>query len=191
MRTATVLVTVMVLAFSLVGCGESSTTTTAQPAEITTTTAPSVETTTTQPPTTTEAQTTTSVPPRPSAESVWTQLLANQSYRSWQTAPGHETPQRATGPHGEKDQVFVSEIVMRTLEGPPVAVWPVDSIIVKDVYDGSGTVIILEYMQRTDEGWYYASFDTNGRVQTEGVKVGGCQNCHSRGSDSVFTFRLP
>ncbi|MHB9116155.1 MAG: hypothetical protein ACYC6T_16395 [Thermoleophilia bacterium] len=191
MRTATVLLTVMVLAFSLVGCGESSTTTTAQPPEITTTTAPSVETTTTQPPTTTEAQTTTSVPPRPSAESVWTQLLANQSYRSWQTALGHETPQPATGPHGEKDQVFVSEIVMRTLGGPSVATWPVDSIIVKDVYDGSGTLIILEYMQRTDEGWYYASFDTNGQVQTEGVEVRGCQNCHGRGSDSVFTFKLP
>ena len=195
-------VTTFVLGPMLTSCGGSGATTTitAPPAETTTTSAQAVTTTeaatTTEPPTTTTTttqppSTTTTVPTPPAAGVVWEQTLAGRSYRSWQTAPGHETPQPATGPHGVKDQVFMNETVVRTLDGPPATAWPVGSAIVKDVYNRSGTLIILEYMQRTGEGWYYASFQSSGRVVTEGVSIERCQNCHGGGSDSVFTFKLP
>lgn len=191
------MVTAFALGLALVGCGgsDTTTTTTVPPAETTTTSAPVVMTTeapsTTEPPTTQPPTTTTTVPTPPTAGVVWEQILAGQSYRSWQTAPGHQTPQPATGPHGVKDQVFINETIVGTLEGPAATAWPVGSAIVKDVYNGSGTITILEYMQRTDGGWYYASFDFSGGVVTEGVNIERCQNCHGEGSDSVFTFKLP
>lgn len=192
MRAAATLMLASFLALAAVGCGGSETTTTAPPPESTTST--EAVTTTAEPITTTTAapaETTTTEPPSPTAESAWELVLAGEVYRSWRTAPGHETPQPATGPHGVKDQVFANEPVFLTLEGPAATEWPTGSIIVKDVYDAAGTLIVLEYMQKTDAGWYYASFEPDGQVGTEGLMVGGCQSCHSRGSDSVFTLGLP
>ncbi len=199
MRKPLVVLTVMVLILGLAGCGETATTTTVQGAGATTTTTPSAEVTTTQAPATTAAPTTTTAepittttfPPPPTAASVWTRIVAGQAYRSWQTAPGHETPQPATGPHGAKDQVFANDIFMQAFEGPVASAWPVGSIIVKDVYNTSGTLFVFEFMQRTDEGWYYASFDSDGQVETEGLEIKGCHGCHGGGSDAVFTFDLP
>lgn len=199
MRSRSVLIVVVVLALWLPGCGGSDATTTASQTEATTTTAPPPEVTTTQVSTTTTAPTTTveptttttSLPPPPTAASVWERIMAGRAYRSWRTAPGHETPQPATGPHGAKDQVFANDIFMRAFEGPAATAWPVGSIIVKDVYNTAGTLVILEFMQRTDAGWYYASFDSDGRVETEGLAIERCHTCHSGGSDAVFTFELP
>jgi hypothetical protein len=64
-------------------------------------------------------------------------------------------------------------------------------MIVKDAYDAGGALQSVEYMQKTDQGWYYASFGVDGTVAKEGVEVAPCQACHATGSDSVKSFKLP
>lgn len=126
-----------------------------------------------------------------SAQAVWTETLSTQAYQSWQTAPGFETTQPAKGPHGKMVQIFVDPKVADTLIGPTVAAWPTGSMIVKDAYDAAGALQSIEYIQKTDQGWYYASFGPDGTVSKEGVKVEPCQACHAKGSDAVRSFKLP
>lgn len=127
----------------------------------------------------------------PSAMVVWTETIANKGYKSWQTAPGYETTQAAKGPHGKAVQVFVDPNIAKTLSGPSVTAWPVGSMIAKDAYDATGTLKQVEFMQKTDQGWYFASFSADGNILTEGVKIAPCQPCHATGSDSVKSFKLP
>ncbi|MCJ7796427.1 MAG: cytochrome P460 family protein [Thermoleophilia bacterium] len=169
MRKYVALLVVMGLALALASCGGSTTTTTAPPAAVTTSTPAGA----------------------PTAEAVWTETLASESYKSWQTAPGMETPQPAKGPHGKQVQVFVDPSVSATLAGPAATAWPVGSMIVKDALDDSGALVGVEYMQKTDQGWYFASFDPTGKVAAEGVMVEPCQSCHAKGSDGVFSAKLP
>lgn len=127
----------------------------------------------------------------PSAQTVWTQTISTKAYKSWQTAPGYETTQPAHGPHGKSVQVYVDPNITKTLSGTGATAWPVGSMIVKDAYDANGTQVQIEYMQKTDQGWYYASYGVDGTVVKEGVKVAPCQPCHGSGSDSVKSFKLP
>ena len=134
------------------------------------------------------------VPPAataPTAESVWTQTLESGAYKSWQRAPGYETQQPAKGPHGKKVDVYVNDAVTKALATPGTAAWPAGSMIVKDAFDAAGKLVSMEYMEKTDQGWYYATFDTTGKSAKQGVQVAPCQPCHTKGSDSVMAFKLP
>lgn len=127
----------------------------------------------------------------PTASAVWTDTLASKAYQKWQPAPGFETTQAATGPHGKSVQVFIDPTVATAMSGTTATEWPVGSMIVKDAYDAAGAMQAIEYMQKTDSGWYFASFGLDGTVSTEGVKVEPCEACHLKGSDSVRSFKLP
>lgn len=126
----------------------------------------------------------------PSAQAVWA-TLSTKAYKSWQVAPGFDKPQPAKGPHGKTVQVFVDPTIAQTLSGPSATEWPVGSMIVKDAYDAAGAPMQVEYMQKTDQGWYFASFGVDGTLVKDGVKAEPCQKCHSTGSDSVKSFKLP
>jgi hypothetical protein len=126
----------------------------------------------------------------PTSSTVWA-MLSSKSYKSWQNAPGYSTPQPAKGPHGKTVQIYVDPTIAKTLSGPAVTAWPVGSTIVKDAFDGTGTQIQVEYMQKTDSGWYFASFGIDGTLVKDGVEAEPCQKCHVTGSDSVKSFKLP
>jgi hypothetical protein len=126
-----------------------------------------------------------------SAATVWTETLSTSAYQAWQTAPGFETTQPAKGPHGKTVQTFIDPNVVDTLGGPTLATWPTGSMIVKDAYDAAGALQSIEYMQKTDLGWFYASFGPDGTVSKEGVEVEPCKACHAKGSDAVRSFMLP
>ena len=128
----------------------------------------------------------------PSAKSVWDSTLVSGAYKSWSTAPGFETTQPAKGPHGKSVQVFVDPTIMDTLNGSAAAAWPVGGMIVKDAYDANNAPVAIEFMQKTDQGWYFASYGMDGTVSKEGVKVEPCEGCHAKNSsDGVKSFKLP
>jgi hypothetical protein len=129
-------------------------------------------------------------PPAPTSSTVWAMLSA-KSYKSWQNAPGYQTPQPAKGPHGKTVQIYINPAIGNTLSGPAATGWPVDSMIVKDAYDGTGKQIQVEFMQKTGNGWYFASFNIDGTLVKDGIMAEPCQKCHSTGSDSVKSFKLP
>jgi hypothetical protein len=88
-------------------------------------------------------------------------------------------------------QIYIDPTLVQTLAGPAVTAWPVGSTIVKDAYDGTGAQIQVEYMQKTASGWYFASFAIDGTLVKDGIEAQPCQGCHSSGSDSVKSFKLP
>jgi len=127
----------------------------------------------------------------PTAQAVWSDTVEAKVYQGWATAPGFEAKQPAKGPHGKEVQVFVNPPVVETLRGPSALEWPVGSVIVKDAYDASGNPESIEYMQKSDEGWYFAAFRVDGEIIAEGVEIEPCQACHVKGSDSLMSVRLP
>lgn len=130
-------------------------------------------------------------PKAPVAQTVWTDTLSTKSYEDWKPAPGYETKQPAKGPHGESVEIFVDPTIEETLAQSGPTTWDSGSMIVKEAYDATGAMESVEYMQKTDEGWYFASFKPDGTVNKEGVEVAPCQPCHVKGSDSVMAFKLP
>lgn len=126
-----------------------------------------------------------------SAATVWSDTLSTRSYQEWKAAPGYETKQPAKGPHGKSVAIFVNPTAEKTLSGTAVSAWPTGTVIVKDAYDAGDALASVEYMQKTDGGWFYASFEPDGTVSKEGVGVAPCQPCHSRGTDSVISVKLP
>jgi len=165
MRKSLILIATAALALALAGCSQPADTGGTQPGAATGT-APAT-------------------PAGLSSATIWTDTLSTSAYQAWQTAPGYETTQPAKGPHGKSVQTFIDPNVVDTLAGPTVAAWPTGSMIVKDAYDGAGALQSIEYMQKTDQGWYYASFAPDGTVSKEGVEVEPCKACHDRGSDAV------
>jgi len=173
MKRYLILTAAAILAVALIGCAQPTTPDAAPPAE-----APSAEA-----PTAGEA---------PVAQVVWTDTIETKDYQSWKPAPGYDTMKPAKGPHGKQVQVFGNPPVTETLGGSTVAEWPVGSKIVKDAYGTDGTTLEgIEYMEKTDEGWYFAGFGPDGTVAAEGVEVEPCQACHAKGPDSVMSIKLP
>jgi hypothetical protein len=161
----------------LAGCTQPATTDGTQPAP-----APTAETPTATAPAAGEV----------AAQAVYTDTLSTKAYKSWPTAPGYETIQPAKGPHGKQVQIYVNDTVEKTLSGGAATTWPTGSAIVKDVYDAGGTLTGWEYMQKTDQGWFYASYGADGAVKKEGVNAEPCNACHANNSsDSVKAFKLP
>lgn len=116
------------------------------------------------------------------------QEITQDDYASWQTAPGYATPQPAQGPHGDETRIFLGPSAEAALsEGKPE--WPVGAVIVKQVYVG-GEIVQLAAMKKTDEGWYWGEWDTDGEAVVEGLEVQPCQGCHERGTDGTLAVTL-
>jgi hypothetical protein len=184
MKKSLILIATAILALTLLaGC--------AQPTTPATSTTPP-ESTSTEASVSVEASTTTATPGAPSATDVWQTTIASNAYKSWPTAPGYSTMQPAKGPHGKFVQIYVNPTVQTTLSGSAATTWPTGAMIVKDAYDADKKLISIEYMQKTDGGWYYASFTPEGTAKVEGVKVEPCEGCHTKNSsDGVKSFKLP
>jgi len=111
-------------------------------------------------------------------------------YRSWERAPGWPTRRATSAPHGERVDIYVNDIISEALAvAEPLTRWPKDSIIVKDGWDGSDLEIIA-IMEKRDDGWYWAEFDSDGDPDYSG-HPDTCIDCHADGSDYVRAFRLP
>ncbi|HEX9622072.1 MAG TPA: hypothetical protein VF989_18125 [Polyangiaceae bacterium] len=118
------------------------------------------------------------------------QRIRDESYRSWQRAPGWESRRPTSAPHGEAVDVYVNDIVVEVLDGSDGAMsWPTGSIIAKDGWDGSDLEIIA-VMEKRDDGWFWAEYDGGGEVCFSG-RPGVCLDCHGSGSDYVRAFTLP
>ena len=111
-------------------------------------------------------------------------------YRSWERAPGWPTRRATSAPHGERVDIYVNDIISEALVvAEPLTRWPKDSIVVKDGWDGSELEIIA-IMEKRDDGWYWAEFDSDGDPDYSG-HPDTCIDCHRDGSDYVRAFRLP
>ena len=173
-RSAMFLAALLVVA--LAGCGQTGTTSSSSvPSTGSTTVAPA----------------TPAAPAAPTGAAVWTATLSTKAYQSWQKAPGYDTPQTAKGPHGKQVEIFVDPNIVKTLAGPAVTTWPTGSKIVKEALDAGGALVGYNYMEKTDQGWFYSFYDPTGKILKEGVEVAPCAPCHKTGSDSVKSFKLP
>ena len=115
--------------------------------------------------------------------------VQGENYRNWDRAPGYETRRPTGAPHGKEVDIYVNDVVLRATQTPGLKAWPVDSIIVKDGWDGS-SLDIIAIMQKRSDGWYWAEYDSDGDPDFSG-RPDICIDCHASGSDYVRAFPLP
>jgi hypothetical protein len=115
--------------------------------------------------------------------------VQQQDYRGWERAPGYETRRPTSAPHGKEVDIYVNDVVHDATLGSGLSAWPLDSIIVKDGWDGADLEIIA-IMQKRADGWYWAEYDSDGDPDYSG-RPEICIDCHASGSDYVRAFRLP
>jgi len=117
------------------------------------------------------------------------QRLQQENYRAWERAPGWETRKGST--HADGADVYVNDVVKAALDaGPPLAAWPIGSLIVKDGWDGNEFDIVAAMEKRADNEWYWAEWYGDGTAFFSG-KPPKCIGCHSSGADFVRAFGFP
>lgn len=111
-------------------------------------------------------------------------------------APGYETRRPSNTAHSEFSDIFVNPVVQNAIdEGATLTEWPLDSLIVKDGYDGS-ELSLIAVMEKREGGWYWAEYLDPDEADG-GVKFSGhpavCIDCHAiaRESDYTRAFALP
>lgn len=114
--------------------------------------------------------------------------ITSAEYATWAPAPGYESLRPAAGPHGDQVQIFLDPNAEDALETSADA-WPVDAIIVKDVYR-DGELIEIAAMKKTPDGWYWGEWGEGGETVIEGLAAEPCQGCHSSGTDSTLAVDL-
>jgi len=123
------------------------------------------------------------------AEAFWDKIHA-QGYRTWNRAPGYEVRRPSAAAHGDSVDVYVNTVIVATLaSGGNPSAWPQGSIIVKDGFQ-NGAQTLVAAMEKRSGGWYWAEYETGGRILASGSPT-GCTGCHSSGSDFVRAFTLP
>ena len=116
--------------------------------------------------------------------------VREESYRSWERAPGWPSRRETSAPHGNTVDIYVNDVVGDVLAiGEPLGRWPKDSIVVKDGWDGSDLELIA-VMEKRSDGWFWAEFDDDGDPDYSG-HPDVCIDCHRDGSDFVRAFGLP
>ncbi len=122
------------------------------------------------------------------ADRLWDAIHA-ADYRSWQRAPGYETPQPTIRAHGETAEIFLNDTLVAALEQTGLSAWPAGSLIVKDSQKGS-TPTLVAAMEKTSGDWFYAEWTAGGEVKYAGTPD-VCTNCHNAGQDQLLTLALP
>lgn len=125
---------------------------------------------------------------QPPAEADLYGEIRESSYESWAAAPGYETNQAAKGPHGDEVQIRLSPAAEEAL-GAGAAEWPVGAVIVKDVYR-DGNLEQIAAMKKTDDGWYWGEYDSQGETIVEGLAIDVCEGCHGKGTDGTLGVSL-
>jgi hypothetical protein len=123
-----------------------------------------------------------------SAEALWDELQ-DAGYQTWSRAPGYEGRTPSATVHGDEVEIFVNDVVVDALAGEPLAAWPEGAIIVKDGFM-AGEPHIVVAMQKREDGWFFAEYETSGEVVYSGDPH-ACTRCHDGGADGVLAFDLP
>lgn len=128
-------------------------------------------------------------PQRPQVEpkKLYDQIIEGD-YGSWEPAPGYKERQKARGPHGDQVQIFLDPIAEAALAAGESS-WPVDAVIVKDIWR-DGRLVQIAAMRKTADGWYWGEWDPEGEPSVEGLKAEPCNSCHARGSDGTLAVEL-
>jgi len=134
-----------------------------------------------------ETDETTSSAKPPAAVDLYAEI-SESDYESWTTAPGYQSRQKAQGPHGDEVQIRLSPSAEEALAEGAVE-WPVGAMIVKDVFR-DGDLEQIAAMKKTDEGWYWGEWDSQGEPIAEGLAIDACEGCHGRGTDGTLAVRL-
>jgi hypothetical protein len=133
---------------------------------------------------------------RNEADDLRQQLLDDDYRTTYARAPGWPDPRQPSpgGPHGDFVDIYVNDVIEDALAaGEPLDAWPEGSSVVKDGWDSAsgGELKYLAFMERRDEGWFWAEYRGNGRVVAAGLDDRRCAECHAAGADSVHAFDLP
>jgi hypothetical protein len=121
---------------------------------------------------------------------LWVELSSGFYRTKWDRAPGYDTRQPATGPHGDEVEIFVSPSVSEGLAQGHLTEWPAGSSVVKDAYAGDELAFVA-LMQKRGDVWYWAEYRPDGSIVAEGLDTPSCAKCHSEGDDYVRGFSLP
>jgi hypothetical protein len=117
-----------------------------------------------------------------------------EDYRGWERAPGYATTQPSDTAHSDAVDIYVNDVVAEALAaGEPLGAWPLDSLIVKDGFDGDGDLDLIAAMEKREGGWFWVEYtdpSAGGEAKYSG-EPGICIDCHDSGSDFVRAFPLP
>lgn len=122
--------------------------------------------------------------------------LREQDYRSFDRAPGWETPRQpaAGGPHGSFLDLYVNDTVAEAVAAAaPLDAWPEGSLIVKDAWaDEAGQDLrFVAAMEKREGRWFWAEYRGNDDAVVEAIEPSQCTGCHDPGDDGVLAFDLP
>jgi hypothetical protein len=123
------------------------------------------------------------------ADNFW-ERIHSLNYESFSRAPGYETRRDSNAPHGGAVDIYVNPVIQAVItENTPLTEWPVDSLVVKNGFDGDALTLVAAMEKRAD-GWFWAEYDEEGSAIYSG-KPDLCINCHDVGSDFMRAFALP
>ena len=120
------------------------------------------------------------------------EALRDADYQSFQTAPGYDTRQPSSAPHGGNVEIFIDATVVAALGMDSLQAWPDGSLIVKDGYNNAGDHVLLAAMEKRGTDWFWAEYELpSERIIAAGFNEGICTGCHSSGDDFVRAFSFP
>jgi hypothetical protein len=123
------------------------------------------------------------------AARLW-RAIHDDDYRSWEPAPGWETPEPTIRPHGDTALIYFNPVrAGAAAQDTPLDAWPEGAILVKDGFRGDQRSLIAA-MEKRSNGWFFAEWDGDGDVLFAG-RPDVCVNCHQSGADFVFAAALP
>lgn len=127
-----------------------------------------------------------------SGERLWNRIKVESDFEDWAFWPGHEGIQPGQAPHGPFHEIYVNGVLLSAL---PTAsrTAPAGSIIVKENRNADREVTAVTVMAKVegfapDAGdWFWARYDTSGKVQAEG-RIQGCVACHAGMKDNDYVI---
>lgn len=114
--------------------------------------------------------------------------ITTADYTRWTPAPGYESRVAAKGPHGDEVRILLDPTAKQGLAAGG-GQWPMNSVIVKDIYQ-NGALVQIAAMKKTTDGWYWGEWDARGRPVVEGLAAEPCEGCHASGTDGTLGVAL-
>lgn len=127
--------------------------------------------------------------PGADAAALWKHITETAPYAKWSAWPDHQGMKPGRAPHGEKNKVFVNDILLQAQSVPA----PYGSIQVKENYDNKEKLQAITVMYKIkgfnpkDGDWFWAKYTPDGKPGPAG-KVDGCINCHGSASRNDYIF---
>jgi len=146
------------------------------------------------------------------AKRIWERITVESNYKDYPMWPDHPGIQNGMSPHGRFHRVFINDKLLNSVPNKE-RIAPYGSMCIKENYNsnkelaGVTVMVKVKDLNKTAKSetlrsklhdeelklfnsneWYWAKFDSKGKVQAEGTPL-GCIKCHAGSNNDFITIR--